>query len=54
MYTKCRGYGRKGSYAEDDRGQRVLRDRTFWCGYKGRGSGVPTERKSAAREEKAA
>jgi len=24
-YTECRGYGRKGSYAEDDRGQGVLR-----------------------------
>jgi len=56
MYTKCRGYGRKGSYAEDDRGQRVLRDRTFWCGCRGkkRESGMPTERKSAAREEKVA
>ena len=39
---------------EDDRGQGVLRDRMFWCGYKGRESGVPTERKSAAREEEAA
>jgi len=55
-YTKCRGCGRKGSYAEDNRGQGVLQDRTFWCGYKGkrRESGAPTERKSAAREEKAA
>jgi len=31
-YNKCRGYGRKGSYAEDNRGQGVLQDRTFWCG----------------------
>ena len=56
MYTKCRGYGRKGSYAEDNRGQRVLQGRTFWCGCRGkkRESGAPTERKSAAREEKAA
>jgi len=56
MYTKCRGCGRKGSYAEDDRGQGVLWDRTFWCGCrrKKRESGTPTERKSAAREEKMA
>jgi len=51
-YTKCRGYGRKGSYAEDDRGQGVLRDRTFWCGCKRKEGGASTERKSAARVEK--
>jgi len=56
MYTKCRGCGRKESYAKDDRGQRVLRDRMFWCGYKGkkRENSMPTERKSAAKIEKAA
>jgi len=31
-YNKCRGCRRKGSYAEDNRDQRVLQDRTFWCG----------------------
>jgi len=34
-YTECRGCRRKGSYAEDDRGQRVLWNRTFWCGCRG-------------------
>jgi len=53
IYNKCRGYGRKGSYAEDNRGQRVLQDRTFWYGYKGKKeeNSMPTERKSAARVE---
>ena len=31
-YNKCRGCRRKGSYAEDNRGQEVLQDKTFWCG----------------------
>jgi len=53
-YNKCRGYGRKGSYAEDNRGQGVLQNRMFWCGCKRKESGAPTERKSAARVEKAA
>jgi len=52
-YTECRGCGRKGSYAKDDRGQGVLKDRTFWCGCKEKASGAPTERKSIARVEKA-
>jgi len=52
-YTKCRGCGRKGSYAEDDRGQGVLRDRTFWCRCERKEGGAPTERKSTARVEKA-
>jgi len=53
IYNKCRGYGRKGSYAEDNRGQGVLQDRTFWYGYKGKKeeNSMPTERKSAARVE---
>jgi len=56
IYTECRGCGRKGSYAEDNRGQGVLWDRTFWyrCRGKKRESSAPTERKNAAREEKAA
>jgi len=55
-YNKCRGCRRKGSYAEDNRGQRVLQDRTFGCGCKGKEkeSSMPTERKSAARVERAA
>jgi len=28
-YNECRGCGRKGSYAEDNRGQGVLQDRMF-------------------------
>jgi len=40
---------------EDDRGQGVLWDRTFWCGCrrKKRKSSAPTEKKSAATKEKA-
>jgi len=56
-YTEYRGYGRKGSYAEDDRGQGVLKDRTFWCGCRRRKeqSGAQArDSRSAAREEKAA
>jgi len=55
-YNKYRRYGRKRSYAEDNRGQGVLRDRIFWCECKGKKeeSGAPTERKSAAKIEKAA
>jgi len=53
-YTRCRGCSRKGSYAEDNRGQGVLWDRIFWCGCKGKASGAPIERKSVARVEKAA
>jgi len=55
-YTKCKGCGRKEGYAEDNKGQGVLRDRTFWCGCRGekRESGTPTERKSTAREGKVA
>jgi len=45
---------------KDDRGQGVVpywkREKMSWCGCKGKKeeSGVPTERKSAARVEKAA
>jgi len=31
-YNKCRGCRRKESYVEDNRGQGVLQNRTFWCG----------------------
>ena len=32
-YNECRGCGRKGSYTKDNKGQGVLQDRKFWCGY---------------------
>jgi len=35
-YNEYRGCGRKGSYAEDNRGQEVLQDRKFWCGCQGK------------------
>jgi len=35
-YNECRGCRRKGSYAEDNRGQGVLQDRKFWRGYQGK------------------
>jgi len=38
-YNKCRECGRKGSCAEDNRGQVVLQDRKFWCGYQGKRKG---------------
>jgi len=51
-YTNCRECRRKGSYAENDRGQRVLKDRTFWCGCRGEKveGGTSSERKSTTRE----
>jgi len=55
-YTECSGCERKRSYAEDDKYQGVLKDRMFWCRCKGKkkeGS-APTERKSTAKEERAA
>jgi len=36
IYNECRRCGRKGSYAEDNRGQGVLQDRKFWCGCQGK------------------
>jgi len=59
-YNECR-CGRKGSYAEENKGQGVLQDRTFWCGCTGKvvrpreakaqQSGAwPGEPESAARE----
>ena len=65
IYNECRGCERKGSYAEDNRGQGVLQDRKLWCGCQGKGkeravwprktkaqqSGTQTkEPESAARE----
>jgi len=48
-YNECRGCGRKGSYAEDNRGQRVLQNRKFWCECQGK-----RERRAAQpREAKA-
>jgi len=35
-YNECRGCGRKGSYAEGNRGQGVLQDKTFWCRCRGK------------------
>jgi len=48
-YNKCRGCGRKESYAEDNRGQGVLQDRTFWCRYRGK----KKEKATRLREAKA-
>jgi len=57
-YVKCSRCGKGGYLVEDDWGQGVVpywkREKMSWCGCKGRESGVPTERKSAARVEKAA
>jgi len=56
-YSRC---GEEGCHVEDDQGQGVVpywkREKINWCGCKGKeieGS-TPTERKSAARVEKAA
>jgi len=60
MYLKCSECGEGGCHVEDDQGQGVVpywkREKMSWCGCKGKReeSGVPTERKSAARVEKAA
>jgi len=59
-YLKCSECGKGGCHVEDDRGQGVVpywkREKISWCGCKGKKeeSGAPTERKSAARVEKAA
>jgi len=59
-YLKCSRYGEGGCHVEDDRGQGVVpywkREKMNWCGCKGKRveGGAPTERKSAAKEEKAA
>jgi len=58
-YLTCE-CGKKGSHIEDNRGQGVIPfwkwKELSWCGCKGKRaeSGAPTERKSAAKEEKAA
>jgi len=60
MYLKCSECGEGRCYVEDDQGQGVVpywkREKMNWCGCKGkrRESGMPTERKSAARIKKAA
>jgi len=59
-YLKCPRCGEGGCHVEDDRGQGVApywkREKMSWCGCKGKREvgGAPTERKSAARVEKAA
>ena len=59
-YLKCPRCGKEGCYAEDDRGQGTLsywkREKISWCGCKAKRaeSGAPTERKSAAKVERAA
>ena len=59
-YLKCSECGKGECHVEDDQGQGVVlywkREKMSWCGCKGkkRESGAPTERKSAARVEKAA
>jgi len=59
-YLRCQKCGEGGCHVEDDRGQGVIpywkREKINWCGCKGKRveGGMPTERKSAARVEKAA
>jgi len=59
LYLTCK-CGEKGSHVEDNRGQGVIPfwkwKELSWYGCKGKKveGGVPTERKSAAREERAA
>jgi len=59
-YLKCSECGERGCHVEDDRGQGVVpywkREKMSWCGCKGKKeeSSASTERKSAARVEKAA
>jgi len=59
-YLKCLRCGEGGCHVEEDWGQGVVpywkREKMNWCKCKRkkRESGVPTERKGAAREEKAA
>jgi len=59
-YLVCERCGERGCHVEDNRGQGVIpwtkRKTLSWCGCKGKKAegGAPTERKSAARVEKAA
>jgi len=59
-YLVCERCGEQGCHVEDNRGQGVIpwtkRKTLSWCGCKGKKveGGAPTERKSAARVEKAA
>ena len=50
IYTNCRRCRRKGSYVEDNRGQGVLQDRTFWCGYKRKKSSAPVREPNSVLE----
>jgi len=57
-YLVCEGCGEQGCHVKDNRGQGVLpwtkHKKLSWCGCKEMGGSAPTERKSAAKEEKAA
>jgi len=59
-YLICEGCGERGCHVEDNRGQGVIpwakHKALSWCGCKGKKveGGAPTERKSAAKVEKAA
>jgi len=59
-YLVCKRCGERGCHVEDNRGQGVIpwtkRKTLSWCGCKGKGvkSGAPTEKKSAAKVERAA
>jgi len=59
-YLVCKRCGKRGSHVEDNRGQGVIPfwkwKELSWCGCKGKKveGGAPTERKNAAKEEKAA
>jgi len=59
-YLRCLKCGEGGCHVEDDQRQGVIpywkREKMNWCGCKGKRveGGAPTERKSIAREEKAA
>jgi len=59
-YLVCERCRERGCHVEDNRGQGVIswtkQKALSWCGYKGKRveSGTPTERKSAAKVERAA
>jgi len=58
LYLVCERCGERGCHVEDNRGQGVIpwtkQKALSWCGCKGKRveSGVPTERKSAAKVER--
>jgi len=59
LYLVCERCGKRGCHVEDNREQGVIpwtkQKALSWCGYKGKRveSGTPTERKSAAKIERA-